>query len=123
VANRVEDTCCRIGGEEFAIVLPDTDEAGTLTVAERVRAAVIRLKIPHAPTAPQDNMTVSIGVAGNDGRLKTTTKALYEAADQALYRAKRMGRNRIATARGRSGAISDIEPPETEVESPSAQAG
>jgi diguanylate cyclase (GGDEF)-like protein len=123
VANRVEDTCCRIGGEEFAIVLPETDEAGTLTVAERVRAAVIRLKIPHAPTAPQDHMTVSIGVAGNDGRTKTTSKALYESADQALYRAKRMGRNRIATARGRSGAMTDIEPPEEEVQSPSAQAG
>ncbi len=113
VANRNEDTCCRIGGEEFAIVLPFTDEPGALTVAERVRAAVMRLKIPHAPTAPIPTMTVSIGVAVSDGRIRSSTKQLYEAADQALYKAKRLGRNRISTAS--SGA--DIE------EAPSAQAG
>jgi diguanylate cyclase (GGDEF)-like protein len=98
VANRNEDTCCRIGGEEFAIVLPFTDEPGALTVAERVRAAVLRLKIPHAPSAPNPTMTVSIGVAVSDGRSKTSAKQLYESADQALYKAKRLGRNRIATA-------------------------
>jgi len=97
VANRNEDACCRIGGEEFAIVLPFTDEPGALTVAERVRAAVMRLKIPHAPSVPIPTMTVSIGVANNDGHSRTSTKELYEAADRALYRAKRMGRNRIAT--------------------------
>ncbi len=113
VANRNEDTCCRIGGEEFAIVLPFTDEPGALTVAERVRAAVMRLKIPHAPTAPIPTMTVSIGVAVSDGRARSSTKELYEAADQALYKAKRLGRNRISTA----GSGADIE------EAPSAQAG
>ena len=112
VANRNEDSCCRIGGEEFAIVLPFTDEAGALTVAERVRAAVLRLKIPHAPSAPIPTMSVSIGVAVSDGRFKTTTKQIYESADQALYKAKRLGRNRIATA-STAG----------EIEEPSAQAG
>jgi diguanylate cyclase (GGDEF)-like protein len=43
-------------------------------------------------------MTVSIGVAVSDGRSKTSAKQLYESADQALYKAKRLGRNRIATA-------------------------
>ena len=103
VANRPQDACCRIGGEEFAVVLPFTDDSGARTVAERIRQAVLRLKIPHAPAVPIPTMTVSIGISVADGRFRTTTKFVYEAADQALYRAKRLGRNRIATA---------VDPPE-----------
>jgi diguanylate cyclase (GGDEF)-like protein len=117
VANRNEDTCCRIGGEEFAIVLPFTDEPGALTVAERVRAAVLRLKIPHSPNAPTPMMTVSIGVAVNDGRSKTSAKQLYESADQALYKAKRLGRNRISTASA-GGELAELPAPSAQ-----AQAG
>ena len=50
-ANRVTDLCCRYGGEEFAVVLVDTDAAGALAVAERIRENVERLRIPHADSA------------------------------------------------------------------------
>ena len=98
VVNRPADACCRVGGEEFAIVLPMTDLPGASAVAERVRAAVIRLGIAHAPHEDQRTLTVSIGIAVLDGGAASTNKDLYERADRALYRAKRLGRNRIAAS-------------------------
>jgi diguanylate cyclase (GGDEF)-like protein len=97
-ANRGSDVCCRVGGEEFAVVLPMTDEPSALTVAERVRASVMWLHLPHAPNVPLPSVTVSIGVASCDGNSSISPRALYELADNALYRAKRLGRNRIAVA-------------------------
>ncbi len=94
VVTRSRDVACRIGGEEFAIVLPFTDEAGAMTIAERVRAAVLHMRLPHAPSSPFGMVTISVGVAVGSGT--SNSNSLYEAADQALYRAKRMGRNRIA---------------------------
>jgi diguanylate cyclase (GGDEF)-like protein len=98
IANRTGDSCCRVGGEEFAIVLSVTDESAATTVAERVRASIMRLQIPQAPNMPMAVMTVSIGIASADGLSPITGKTLYEYADKALYRAKRMGRNRISLA-------------------------
>ncbi|MGP6158454.1 MAG: diguanylate cyclase [Vulcanimicrobiaceae bacterium] len=98
IANRSTDVCCRVGGEEFAVVLRMTDEASAMTVAERVRSSIMRLHIPHAPSVPLPSVTVSIGVAATDGKGSVSPKALYELADNALYRAKRLGRNRIAVA-------------------------
>jgi len=97
VAHRPADTSCRVGGEEFAIVLPRTDLAGAEAVAERVRGAVIRMRIPHARAGSVGILTVSIGVACAEGGAPLTGKDLYERADRALYRAKRMGRNRFAS--------------------------
>jgi diguanylate cyclase (GGDEF)-like protein len=96
--NRPSDACCRVGGEEFAIILAGTDEAGAATVAERVRLAVMRLRIRHAPEVALPAMTVSIGVAVMHSSAQISAKTLYDRADQALYRAKRMGRNRIVTS-------------------------
>ncbi|MDE1144360.1 GGDEF domain-containing protein [Paraburkholderia tropica] len=93
----------RYGGEEFALVLPDTpaDEAGT--IAERARAAVARLAI--AAPSPDGHVTVSAGCATRsplpvtvDDTPNAGALALIEAADAALYAAKRAGRNRIARA-------------------------
>ena len=98
IANRSTDVCCRVGGEEFAVVLRMTDEPSAMTVAERIRSSVMRLHIPHAPNVPLPSVTVSIGVAAGDGKRGVSCKALYELADNALYRAKRLGRNRIAVA-------------------------
>jgi diguanylate cyclase (GGDEF)-like protein len=93
--NRPSDACCRVGGEEFAIILGGTDEAGAKTLAERLRLGVMRLRIRQAPEIPVPTMTVSIGLAVEHTANVPTAKALYERADQALYRAKRTGRNRV----------------------------
>jgi len=95
IVNRPTDACCRVGGEEFAIILGGTDEAGAITVAERLRLGVMRLRIRHAPEIPLAAMTVSIGLAVEHAASVPTAKSLYERADQALYRAKRTGRNRV----------------------------
>ncbi len=96
IANRPGDACCRVGGEEFAIVLSFTDKAGACAVAERACAAVQKLRIPHAPGAPLRVMTVSIGVAAAHGASPVPARILQERADGALYEAKRLGRNRVA---------------------------
>jgi diguanylate cyclase (GGDEF)-like protein len=95
VINRPADACCRVGGEEFAIILAPTDDAGAVTVAERVRIAVLRLRLRHAPHIELPGMTVSIGVAVANANSANAVKTLYERADQALYRAKAVGRNRV----------------------------
>lgn len=89
----------RYGGEEFMAVLPETPHAGLLVMAERLRAAVEALAIPHAQSPVADHVTVSLGAAslvrvGRDSSLA----ALCQAADQALYSAKAAGRNRSADA-------------------------
>ena len=87
VKRRIDDLA-RIGGEEFALVLPDTDEHGGFLVAERLRRAVRDDGL--ADDAP---VTVSFGVAGCP-RHGTTSEQLLHCADQALYLAKQLGRDR-----------------------------
>jgi diguanylate cyclase (GGDEF)-like protein len=89
---RVIDSVGRYGGEEFVVVLPETDRAQGAETAERIRAAVAfrRLSLGKADT----HVTVSIGVAEfpTDG---TTVDAIIDSADRALYLAKQRGRNRV----------------------------
>lgn len=85
----------RLGGEEFAILLPEADLDGAVTTAERLRLAVAEMVIPDGPSTL--NVTVSIGVAvlsEKDGALE----ALLKRADEGMYEAKRQGRNRVVTA-------------------------
>lgn len=89
------DTAYRIGGEEFAIILPDTGEAGAETVANRVRQAVLAQAMPHASN-PHGLVTVSCGAAAAAESSEPAT--LIAAADQALYDAKRRGRNQVQAA-------------------------
>jgi diguanylate cyclase (GGDEF)-like protein len=93
---RPGDLACRFGGEEFILVMPDTDEAGALVVAESARARVERLGRPHASSPVSDLVTISAGAAalqvGEDFRIEQ----LIEWADQALYAAKKRGRNQVA---------------------------
>jgi diguanylate cyclase (GGDEF)-like protein len=90
---RPADVAARYGGEEFAAILPDTDAAQARQLAENIRAYVASLDLPHAPSAVHPRVTLSIGVASIEkGRLEDAA-ALIEAADKALYAAKRGGRN------------------------------
>jgi diguanylate cyclase (GGDEF)-like protein len=91
---RPGDLLARYGGEEFVALLHDTDQAGAAAVAERLRAAVEGLRIAH-PASPSGTVTVSVGAATAE-----RPEGLIEAADRALYEAKRAGRNAVRTATG-----------------------
>ena len=93
---RTTDVAARYGGEEFALILPDTDEEGSRAVAAAIVRQVRALAIDHAdsPTAPC--VTLCLGVHCLVPQPETTTATLIAGADDALYRAKAAGRNRIA---------------------------
>ena len=98
--HRNADMLCRYGGEEFAVILPNTARRGAEVVAERLRKAVERLKLPHESNVPYGHVTISVGVASRnrpDPR-QDGTEALVLAADGALYEAKTSGRNRVGLA-------------------------
>jgi diguanylate cyclase (GGDEF)-like protein len=86
------DTAARWGGEEFALILPGTDLEGAAQVAERIRAALAEREILSVDGAPL-HVTASFGVAASNPT--TTVQQLVEAADEALYRAKRAGKDRV----------------------------
>ena len=93
------DIACRIGGEEFAVVLPDTDAAGALVVANRIREAVSGWKVPHAANS-HGVLTVSLGLAEIPQTHAAEPANLIAAADRGLYEAKAHGRNQVRVAAG-----------------------
>lgn len=99
---RPADVAARYGGEEFAAILPDTTLAQAAGVAEAIRQDIVTRRLAHAPAAVKEHVTLSIGVAsfGKDG--PNEAASLIEAADQALYAAKRGGRDRVALAHQRA---------------------
>jgi two-component system cell cycle response regulator len=88
------DLACRYGGEEFVIVMPETDMAVAAMVAERLRRRIAAEPFTIAQGARHIPVTISIGIAGLRGR-EDNAASLLKRADQALYRAKRDGRNRV----------------------------
>lgn len=100
--SRGVDEPARYGGEEFAIGLPETDIGGAVEFAERVRARIEVTEIPMLDGDGSMRVTTSIGAA-TAARTGTDARALVEAADQALYRAKRGGKNRTERANGGRG--------------------
>lgn len=92
------DLVARIGGEEFAVLLTQTDLSGARAVAERVRVAVAGLGIRHTGS-PHGHVTVSVGLAASaaDSEIQSLEQALNR-ADQALYAAKKNGRDRVEVA-------------------------
>ncbi|MFZ5983130.1 MAG: ligand-binding sensor domain-containing diguanylate cyclase [Acidobacteriota bacterium] len=97
-ANRAGDLAARYGGEEFALVLTGTDIQNAEALAESLRAAVAALSIAHAGL-PGGVLTLSLGVATVVPDPALSWRTLVDSADQALYRAKQEGRNRVCTAR------------------------
>jgi len=87
----------RFGGEEFAVILPDTDGEGALAVAESIRGAVTTLNLPHGGS-PWGIQTISIGVAAMVPNGADSAMMLLNASDNALYCAKRLGRNRVESS-------------------------
>jgi len=92
------DLVARYGGEEFAVLLPGLDTRRAGLYAERLRRRIWRLAIGYSASPVSDRVTISAGVATIAPRAHDTAQALLKAADEALYRAKCLGRNRIATA-------------------------
>ena len=95
---RPADMAARYGGEEFAAILPETTLEQACAMAERIRAHIESLDIPQAPAAHHRMVTLSVGVAVFDRARLNDEALLIEAADQALYAAKRGGRNRVVAA-------------------------
>lgn len=99
-AGRPGDLAVRYGGEEIAVLLPNTDLAHAVTIADKIRSAIRHLEIEHAGN-PTGFVTISAGV---DARIPIRDAdeptALILAADKALYEAKSKGRNRALAARG-----------------------
>ena len=109
-ARRPTDIAARFGGEEFAILLPETAVAGACAVADRLRETVARASVPHRASNVASHVTVSIGVSCRDGArdarhlrprhvdelpVARSPRDLIELANRALYAAKQRGRNRV----------------------------
>lgn len=97
VIQRPMDLLARYGGEEFVALLPETNVAGAVQVAEILRLAVADMQLAHAHSNAAAHITVSIGVGCNMDDLQLPTAELLKRADQALYQAKAAGRNRVAS--------------------------
>jgi two-component system, cell cycle response regulator len=91
------DLACRYGGEEFVVVMPDTEVESAYSIAERLRKSVETTPFVISRAPHQLAVTISIGIAGSNGP-GDTAAALLRRADQALYRAKNDGRNRVVAA-------------------------
>lgn len=93
---RPGDLAARYGGEEFVCLLPETDTAGAWLVAERIKADLAALGLPHAQSSISAYVTVSQGLAVARPAATAAATDLVQAADRWLYAAKTAGRNRIA---------------------------
>jgi len=94
---RPGDCLTRYGGEEFSIILPNTNSVGAYEIAEQIRVAIENLQIPHVASKCKDTVTISIGVSSFKPGEDASPTDLIKQADQALYQAKETGRNRVST--------------------------
>ena len=94
----------RFGGEEFAVILPNTPMTAALDVAEKLRQAVAAMKVPHAES-PEGIQTISLGVATIVPDRGELSVELLKEADSALYCAKRLGRNRVERSVSKSDVL------------------
>ena len=107
--SRGTDIPCRYGGEEFTVILPETDAAAALAVGEKIRLAIAAMSVVYEGK-PLSKVTASLGaatLATGEGNLE----ALMESADAALYRAKQQGRNRVLSAEAEKPVTADDHSP------------
>ena len=96
VCARDIDLLARYGGEEFVAVLPGTDIEGAMTVAKTMKDCIIALAIPHEGTLIGDCISISLGVSSNSNKGIEAPQILLKQADEALYKAKKNGRNQFS---------------------------
>ncbi len=94
-AIRHMDFVARYGGEEFVVLLPETDANGAYAVATNIVKAIDRLMIPHLKSSVAEYVTISLGITVYRAEQEMTKEDLLGIADQALYKAKLLGRNQI----------------------------
>jgi diguanylate cyclase (GGDEF)-like protein len=94
---RAADVPCRYGGEEFCLLLPETDPAGARAIAERIRESVAALAIRHGEEVVRATISIGVSVHAAGPTVETPT-GLVQRADEALYAAKRAGKNRVMSA-------------------------
>lgn len=95
---RPKDLAVRLGGEEFAVVLPQTSGEDAAVMAERTVRAVAALRVPHGASSAADHVTISVGAATCIPQQDQQPLSLVENADKAMYEAKKSGRNRAVSA-------------------------
>ncbi|MDP3585000.1 MAG: diguanylate cyclase [Thiobacillus sp.] len=96
--SRPGDVVARIGGEEFAFLLPQTDLSGAISVAEQIRERILALNLPHQASPVASHVTLSFGVSSSELASVSSPAELIRTSDIALYEAKRCGRNQIVAA-------------------------
>ena len=90
---RPSDLVARYGGEEIAVILPNTPPQGAMKIAEAIRSAILQVAIAHEASPVNPCLTVSVGVAGVVPQSAIENNVLIKTADSALYQAKAGGRN------------------------------
>ncbi|MBC7959679.1 MAG: diguanylate cyclase [Vallitaleaceae bacterium] len=98
IVMRIPDIVARYGGEEFVVILPETEMEGATAMAQRIRKAVEALQVPHTSDEWIGNITVSLGVVTAYPSAMESPEQIIALADEALYAAKRAGRNRVEVA-------------------------
>lgn len=97
---RQSDVACRYGGEEFALIMPETSPGAAGAVCDRVREALQAISWPRHP---ERAITCSVGIAGSEGQASVAPERWLEIVDRNLYRAKKEGRNRVVWTQIESG--------------------
>ena len=94
--SRPADLAIRYGGEEFIIVLPDTDSAGALSIARRFQTVLTKISMPHDYSEVADHITVSCGISNIIPKRSNNLASLIHRADIAMYKAKFNGGNQAS---------------------------